>query len=755
MESWSLDPIFGSLTTVLLTGLVMLLLILSIRPYRTLSRSRAIALMTLRVVIILTLVVVMVRPGRTMSQTQTRRANIMVLTDETQSMSQPSAVDDLSRWEHQAQIWKETASFLQSRKQDAEPKWFGYSDRISEQRWNPDKSAAEPGAPTGEFTDLGASVYEAVISEPGEQIHAVVLMGDGRQTAYRGDVDIRQAINELRRRGIPLIGVPFGREGDVLQSKDIAIEQLPQQFRVFAGNDIQINAIARLRGVLGNPNRVQLKLTPQGGETETVQTLEVVATEAEDIQPVQFTMTAGEPGVYMLEVVAESAEGEVLLANNRQTAYLTVLEGGLRVLYLYGNRLGEQLEMRRSLASSPDIELSESYIPHISSLNWPDPRTNVLSDKQFDVLLIEDVHADAIGQENLTAVAEAVENGKGLMMLGGLYSFGPGAYLDSPLVNVLPVKMEVFERQEVGAELPIRKVFHIDREISMRPSQQHPLTTLGKTDQIWQQLPALRGANLFQGVAASGQVILESDRQEPLMITTQYGLGRVVAFAGDSTWQWARSGYGDTLRRFWRQNILWLARRENLQQRDVWLKLDQRRFLPGSEIEFEAGVEFLGSEQPAPDTLQWTVYLEHEADKREAIPVTRQGGIWRGSIAELNVPGEYELNAEVKQGEKSWGRARVNFQVIDDQPERNNPLADFQQFSRLAEMTAENGGRVVEPEQLNAVLQEIIDEASEQEVEIQTTWQLGGTTRSAWLMMMILSLLFTADWVLRKKWGLV
>ncbi|MEC9095519.1 MAG: glutamine amidotransferase [Planctomycetota bacterium] len=754
MESWSLGPIFGSFSIVLLIGLSLLILILLVRPYRALSRRRRLTLLFLRFSVIVVLTVVMLRPARTISETQTRPASIIVLTDETQSMLEPSAVDDINRWEHQNRVSKNTASFFLDRKQVVEPMWYGYTNHISAQRWDADNGVPELQEPTGESTDLGASIYEAVSSQPGVQVHAVVLMGDGRQTAYRGDVDIRQAMNELRRRGVPLIGVPFGREGDVLQSKDVAIEQLPQQFRVFSGNDVQVNAITRLRGVLGAPIQVQLKLTPQGGETKVVQTLEVAANEANDIQPVEFTLTAADPGVYMLEVVAESAEGEILLANNRQTAYLTVLEGGLRVLYLYGNRLGEQLEMRRSLASSPDIELTESYIRHFSSRNWPDPRTNILADQDFDVLLIEDVHAAAIGKENLEAVAKAVEDGKGLMMLGGYYSFGPGAYRESPLAPVLPIEMEVFERQEVGADLPVRKVFHIDREIRMSPTMAHPLTTLGNKDQIWQQLPALRGANLFQGVKSSGQVLLESRQEEPLLVTSQYGLGRVVAFAADSTWQWARSGYGDTLRRFWRQNILWLARRENLRQRDVWLKLDQRRFVPGSEIAFEAGVDVLGSEELAPDSLDWTVTLVQE-DVVRSIPVARRGGLWSGAIAELDSPGEYQLIAEVKQNEVSFGQARVNFQIVDIQPERNNPLADFQQLTRMAEMTAEQGGKVVAPDQLNATLQGIIDEASQQEVEIKVSWQLGSTSGSAWFLMTLISLLLTLDWMLRKKWGLV
>ena len=353
MESWSIDPIFGSLTTALCTSLFLLALVLSFGPYRNISKSRRLILLSLRVSIIVILLITMLRPGSIVSETQTHPANIIILTDETQSMLQPSSVAEVSRWEHQSRVWKDTANFLKANRLVVEPKWFGYSDHISTQRWDWELETPEPQKPTGEYTDLGAAIFEAVTSEPGQQVHAVVLMGDGRQTAYRSEVDIRQAINELRRRGVPLIGVPFGREGDVYQSKDVAIEQLPQQFRVFSGNDVTIDAIARLRGVLGSPVQVQLKLTPQNGDPQILQTIEVTATEADDIQPVQFTMTAAQPGVYMLEVEAESADGEIMLANNRQIAYLTVLEGGLRVLYLYGNRLGEQLEMRSVVFNRP------------------------------------------------------------------------------------------------------------------------------------------------------------------------------------------------------------------------------------------------------------------------------------------------------------------------------------------------------------------------------------------------------------------
>ena len=58
-----------------------------------------------------------------------------------------------------------------------------------------------------------------------------------------------------------------------------------------------------------------------------------------------------------------------------------------------------------------------------------------------------------------------------------------------------------------GPICPVRRIFHLDREIRMQVTKPHPLNQLESSGQIWNQLPALQGANLFQGVKASGEVI--------------------------------------------------------------------------------------------------------------------------------------------------------------------------------------------------------------------------------------------------------
>jgi hypothetical protein len=85
----------------------------------------------------------------------------------------------------------------------------------------------------------------------------------------------------------------------------------------------------------------------------------------------------------------------------------------------------------------------------------------------------------------------------------------------------------------------------------------------------------------------------------------------------------------------------------------------------------------------------------------------------------------------------------------------SNAAADHDQLARLAALTEEFGGRMVAPEQLPTLLREIQREPPQMEIEVQTKWQLGDTWRDAWLLLAALVSFLTAEWIFRKRWGLV
>src|SRR5574340_1210082 len=63
------------------------------------------------------------------------------------------------------------------------------------------------------------------------------------------------------------------------------------------------------------------------------------------------------PGEFKLTLKAVAPAGELVTTNNELSTFVTVLKGGLNVLYLEGALRVEQQFLRRALDSSPDIKV--------------------------------------------------------------------------------------------------------------------------------------------------------------------------------------------------------------------------------------------------------------------------------------------------------------------------------------------------------------------------------------------------------------
>ena len=108
-------------------------------------------------------------------------------------------------------------------------------------------------------------------------------------------------------------------------------------------------------------------------------------------------------------------------------------------------------------------------------------------------------------------LAKQVEDGLGLMMLGGAHSFGAGGYGRVPeMAAVLPVQMADYELRSPDAEFDPRQ--HVMQEVKRWPDGDHFLTRLGGNNQdLWTELPPLVGANRLNPTAA-GRVLLWGTR---------------------------------------------------------------------------------------------------------------------------------------------------------------------------------------------------------------------------------------------------
>ena len=766
--NWSTQPILNSHLLVMVLATVLSLLLL-IRPaFRQLSLTRQRLLITLRLGVVLLMLLAMLRPTLVRSTGERQQAVLVMLFDQSRSMQLSSDRQGETRWDSMVRVLGRCRESLAALRGEVELRGYVFDKRLIAIEWG-EAGFALPLDPEGDQTDIGSSLFDAVRREAGRKVVGVILMGDGAQNAFAPEVEVVEAGREMQRLEFPLYGVPLGPAGGDEQTRDVAIEGLPEQYTVFVKTELRIAARLRVRGFVNLQVPVEMILEDAMGNQQPLGQQKLSVAEDGQYAEIDMPFIPEKPGKYRVILNAQPQAGEVVTSNNQSTTYVTVLEGGLQVvIYVGGFRQGSpEMRIRDSLASSPDVQVRLVDLRGYNfPENWPLKTNGTATDRTVDVYLIGSVYADALGDTTLNHLEAAVAEGKGLMMIGGPHSFGPGNYRDSSLSDVLPITIGPLEKEDFGG--PPRRDVHLrnsdddPNDLRMIPVRPHPVTTIATPSQnaaVWKRLPELDWANRFAGVkdTPGTQVLLETAGKNPILVSGEYGRGRVLAFAGDSTWKWlsrpGASNFEREHKRFWRQAILWLARREELQKNDVWIQLDQRRFFPTSPISFSGGAKDSAGEIIEDAVFQANLIAPD--DSTSTISLSLDNREVEGTVTGLEQPGTYQIQLIAMRQNQKLGETKAAFQILDRDIELSNPAADPAQLARLARMTSAAGGRLVAPEQLPGLLNEIHENPQATEIRAQARWQLADTLWDAWLFFLGVVALLSFEWGLRKKWGLV
>jgi uncharacterized membrane protein len=752
MTSWYTQPVFNSHLAVAAIVIALAALLLVGPAFRKMSWQKRATLVGIRVAVILLVLIGLLQPARISTTTKPQTGVVLVMADVSRSMTLPSGTSSRTRYETQIDALNAAEPALAELAKQFDVKVYSYDSKLTAVEFK-DGELLFPAKPEGKETDIGSSLAEAARRELGRRLLGVVLLGDGVQTALEPRVETQDAARELGRTGTPLFTTTFGPVGDAAQARDVAIEYMQDQYTVFVKNEVVIKGLARVTGFVNKEVPVELTIEDAKGNKEKLPP-QVLLSKTDGPQlEVAFPYTPTKAGQYKLTLSAAHQPGELVTKNNQLESFLNVLEGGLRVLYLEGDLRLEQKFLRRSLNDSPDIDIDFQWIDHRAREKWPINFGDTFKNPKFDVLILGDLDSAAFSKETLTEMAAAIDKGKGFAMLGGFHRFGAGGYQSTVLADVLPVKMDRFLRQDFNA--PINEGLHVKGPLRMKPVADHPLVRLAAASEnaaAWDKLPPLRGANRFSEVKERFRPIASSGTT-PLLIPGEYGNGRVLAFAGDSTWQWWMAGQQAEHRRFWRQVVLWLAKREENTQSDVWVRLAQRRHNPGAKVTFTMGAKSPSGDEVAGASFTAEVILP--SGKKAPARLTKEGNTWTGVFSETAAPGDYKIEVTAKSDNQTIGTATAQFLVFDQDVELASQSADPELMSRLAQLTKDSGGRVVAPEQLSDLFRELLTKPREAPVETQTKWRLGDTALDAWAFFLAFVGLVGGEWFLRKKWGLV
>jgi RNA polymerase sigma factor (sigma-70 family) len=229
----------------------------------------------------------------------------------------------------------------------------------------------------------------------------------------------------------------------------------------------------------------------------------------------------------------------------------------LKVLFLQGaNSSWEYRYIARALAREPDIQLDAQSVRRPVREGKGDLDDSELDPAKFGVYILGDIPAEALTRRQQERLRLLVEQGAGLIMLGGHSSFGAGGWAETAMARVLPVQInpgDGLNEPDGGLKFVLTTAGRQSTFLQVGPTE-------AETVKLWDQLPPILGANRLGPAKPLAVILATTPDRDPLMVAQEVGNSRVLVFGGQ-TWTWARSGDQgrSTHRTFWRQAIRWVG----------------------------------------------------------------------------------------------------------------------------------------------------------------------------------------------------
>lgn len=751
------DPV-GSWIVVGVVAVVFAAVLVLVGPDRTrVSGPRLMALVILRSLAFLGLVGCILRPTIVAVRKARQSGSVIVMADASESMTVNDTPGGLTRWEAVRKALQESE---QSLRRMLETGGFEILCVTFDRQTHPIEGTRQHPLPlsdwnrqeSSEETAIGAALDDVARLSAGRRVLGVVLVGDGCQQAYPPrDLPPQTASRRLLDIGVPLWTVSVGQPRGEGQGVDAAVTSLNVSPRAFLGNVVEVSGRIRLDSLAGREVVVALLAEADDGTMRQVARTTLRPRSASEEEPLRMEWTPTALGERKLVLSVENQDGEAVLTNNELSTFVEVVEGGLRVVYIEGALRVEQRFLRRALASSPDMQVDFQWMDPSRRERWPVDLSRLLGEG-FDVMLIGDIDSSAFRPVDLETIRKRVEMGAGIGMLGGFHAFDAGGWGFSALAPLVPWEPDRLARQPLDA--PIREGLHLSGPLRMLPDRrfgQMPIMRIEEAADAealrarWLELPPMDGANDLRRLLPQSRTVAVSEGEKPLLVTRDYGNGRVAALAADSTWRWAMKGSADVHKRFWRQMVLWLARRDEDVRDRLWLTLAQRRINGGATLAFDAGVSQTDGTTAAGATLE-AMALPPSGTQR-IVRMLRKGESFTGALSSLDESGDWTIvvRASINGGAAIEKRAR--FTVLRQNLELANPVANVALMTQLAG-DPRRAGRLED-------LPRIFEELAETPAEYDVSEQWSATPWDSWWAFALLAGCLCLEWGLRRRFGLV
>jgi uncharacterized membrane protein len=712
------------------------------RPMAPLSAAQRGTLMALRLAALATIVFFLCRPMVVLPPSASGDVIVPVLVDVSRSMRVADA-DGAARIDSAAVLLK--TQLLPAIARHGRPEVIAVGDAAVE---------AEPDALVADarHTDLSGAVSSIRDRYRGRRVAGIVLLSDGADTGQQGSPP-------GATQGPPVFTIGMGSVDGVPDREVLGIDagnpRLDQ-----ASVDLRVSAVSHKFGrapfqlrVLANGQLLDSRRMVPAADGSPMEELFTVSPD-----PLKAT-------VYTAEIAADPEES--VTENNSRSVLVSPPGRKRRLLALEGAPGYDHSFLTRALASDPGLEIDtvvrkgkndeglDTFIVQAAggraatlTSGFPATRDALYA---YDAIMIANLEADFFTSAQLGLVSEFVSTrGGGLLVMGGR-SFAQRGLLGTPLEEVLPLELNDRRGGLQRASMSDRMSGPQNSVVVTPEGEHHPVMRIGsnpdQTRKLWSTLPALASSAPLGGPRPGATVLAlttsPSGAVLPLIAVQRYGRGRSMVFAGEASWRWRmmQPSTDRSYEFFWRQVARWLSW-DAPEQVSIGIPDTSE---PGEPIEVTVDPRDAGF-APVPDAQVEATLTSPGGETAPLALHSSSGGPGRfaASITPER-PGLYRVHAEARRGQAQLGASDRWIYIGGNDREFADPRLNEGVLRRLAR---ESGGRYVQASEASRVvswLEEAVPETAEP--ERRDLWH------APWAILLVIGLL-SAEWTLRRRWGL-
>jgi len=668
------------LTLVLLVGCVALVVYCYYRERRTASRRYVITLAALRLAA-LALVLFMIA-GVLLIPARTGLPYIVVMMDVSASMGTTDAfsdeeltaelkrrlvatdLDEMSRANlAKALLLENDGDLLRQLEERYKLKFYFFAESAAHQ-----PGTAEELLPKirqvkaeGAATRLGESVRSALGDLRGTLPSAIILLSDGINTEGES---LTQAAQFARDRNVPLFAIGVGSDAplqnlrlsdlladEVVYVDDIVTLQCQLTGYGYAGREVEVSLrekgkSAKLAAepykvaVDGQPNKVQLRFRPTREEWQARRKPD------ENFVTYEFQIE--------VETLPEEKNAEDNVIYSRP---IKVVDEKIRVLLVQSYPNFEFKYLKALLEREESVELTtvlQEADPDWAKTDRSARREHVFPVRaeelsKFDLMIFGDVNPEFLDATVMNNIAEFVKDkGRSVIFIAG-QRYTPFEYRHTPLAPLFPF--------DLGTAMPPdpRQVskdgFRVTpTALGLASPHMQLADSLPRTADYWNnRLHELYWFIEIHDLSPAARVLAEhpsrttaSGQRFPIFIEQFFGSGKVLFHATDETSRWRFRLPDDLLfRRYWVQTLRYLSRAKlagDESTAELSVDREARLYQRGETVHLRVRFRDEGRAPAADDGV--TVMLERQGHESHRLQLRRgphqsQRGVFEGSLANV------------------------------------------------------------------------------------------------------------------------